>query len=44
MPTIVFIQPDGTRQQIEAEPGYSVMEVATLNGIAGIEAECHSGE
>lgn len=40
MPTVVFIQPDGTRQELEAELGYSVMEVATLNGIPGIEAEC----
>jgi len=40
MPTIVFIQPDGTRQEIEVDLGYSVMEAATLNGIPGIEAEC----
>jgi 2Fe-2S ferredoxin len=40
MPTVTFIQPDGTREDVEAEVGYSVMEAATLNGIRGIEAEC----
>ncbi|RYH02124.1 2Fe-2S iron-sulfur cluster binding domain-containing protein [Salipiger sp. IMCC34102] len=35
-----FIQPDGTRTSIEAEPGRSVMEVVQSNGIAGIVAEC----
>ena len=40
MPTVTFIQPDGKRQDVEAELGYSVMEAATLNGIPGIEAEC----
>jgi 2Fe-2S ferredoxin len=40
MPTVTFIQPDGTQEDVEAELGYSLMEAATLNGIAGIEAEC----
>jgi len=40
VPTVTFIQPDGTRQDVDAELGYSVMEAATLNGVAGIEAEC----
>ncbi len=40
MPTVTFIQPDGSRQDVEAEVGYSVMEAATLNSIPGIEAEC----
>lgn len=40
MPTVTFVQPDGTRQDVEAEIGYSVMEAAILNGIRGIEAEC----
>lgn len=40
MPTVTFIQPDGTREAVEAEIGYSLMEAATLNGIRGIEAEC----
>jgi len=40
MPAIKFIQPDGSHQVVEADVGYSVMEAATLNDIAGIEAEC----
>jgi len=40
MPRIVYIEPDGTRKEVEVEVGYSVMEGATLNGIEGIEAEC----
>jgi len=40
MPTVTFVQPDGRREDVEAEVGYSVMEAATLNGIRGIEAEC----
>jgi len=40
MPTLTFIQPDGSRRNVEAEVGYSVMEAATLNNIPGIEAEC----
>jgi 2Fe-2S ferredoxin len=40
MPTVTFIQPDGSREEVDAELGYSVMEAATLNNIAGIEAEC----
>jgi 2Fe-2S ferredoxin len=40
MPTVVFIQPDGSRQAVEVAVGYSVMEAAMLNNIPGIEAEC----
>ena len=40
MPRIVFIEPDGTRKEVEIEVGYSVMEGATMNGVEGIEAEC----
>ena len=40
MAKITFVQPDGTRQTVEAEPGITVMEAAKLNLIAGIEAEC----
>ena len=40
MPRITFVQPDGSRETIAAEPGYSVMEVATDHGIEGIVAEC----
>ncbi|MCZ6497237.1 MAG: 2Fe-2S iron-sulfur cluster-binding protein [Gammaproteobacteria bacterium] len=40
MPTVVYVQPDGTREEIQVPVGYSVMEGATMNGVAGIEAEC----
>ncbi len=40
MPTVIYVQPDGTREEIEVPVGYSVMEGATMNGVAGIEAEC----
>ena len=40
MPRIVYIEPDGTRKEVEVEVGYSVMEGATMNGVEGIEAEC----
>jgi 2Fe-2S ferredoxin len=40
MVKITFVQADGTRQVVEAEPGITVMEAAKLNLVAGIEAEC----
>jgi 2Fe-2S ferredoxin len=40
MVKITFVQPDGTRQTVEAEPGITVMEAARLNLVPGIEAEC----
>ncbi len=40
MAKITYVQPDGTSQTVEAQPGVTVMEAAKLNSIAGIEAEC----
>jgi 2Fe-2S ferredoxin len=40
MPKIIFIQPDGTKQEVEAGIGQSVMEAATTNFIPGIIGEC----
>ena len=40
MAKITYIQPDGTEQTVEGEPGLTVMEVAKMNLIEGIEAEC----
>lgn len=40
MPKIIYTQPDGTQQTIEAETGVTVMEAAKLNLVPGIEAEC----
>ncbi len=40
MAKITFVQPDGTSQIVDAEPGVTVMEAAKINLIAGVEAEC----
>lgn len=40
MVKITFIQPDGAEQIVEAEPGVTLMELAKLNDVPGIEAEC----
>jgi 2Fe-2S ferredoxin len=40
MAKITYIQPDGTEQTVDGEPGMTVMEVAKTNLIEGIEAEC----
>ena len=40
MAKITFIQPDGASQEVDAEPGVTVMEAAKLQSIPGIEAEC----
>jgi 2Fe-2S ferredoxin len=40
MAKITFIGPDGTRYDVTAETGSTVMESAIRNGVPGIEAEC----
>jgi len=40
MPRITFTQPDGSRLQIEAPAGISLMEAARQSGITGIIALC----
>ncbi len=40
MAKISFIGADGTRYDVDAEPGSTVMEAAIKNGVPGIEAEC----
>ena len=40
MPTIIFIEHDGTRHTVDAELGATVMETALKNDIGGIVAEC----
>ena len=40
MPKITFVDADGTRHEIEAKSGVSLMENALANNIDGIEAEC----
>lgn len=40
MPTIIFIDPDGTRHEASGNDGMSAMEIARGTGIEGIEADC----
>lgn len=40
MPTVKYIQFDGTEQTVEAAAGTSVMQAALTNGVPGILAEC----
>ena len=40
MAKITFIAPDGSRYDVDAENGSTVMENAIRNGVPGIEAEC----
>ena len=40
MPTIVYVQPDGSRSEVLASAGTSVMKNAVLNDVPGIVAEC----
>ncbi|MCD2173671.1 2Fe-2S iron-sulfur cluster-binding protein [Rhizobium sp. C4] len=40
MPKLIFISPDGSKREVTAESGTSVMENAIDNGVEGIVAEC----
>ena len=40
MPTITYIEFDGTRHAIDAQPGSTVMHTAIDNGVPGIDADC----
>ena len=40
MPKLIIIENDGTRHELEAAPGSTVMENAIRNSINGILAEC----
>jgi 2Fe-2S ferredoxin len=40
MSTIIFIEHDGTRHEVAATEGISVMENAVQNGVPGIDADC----
>ena len=40
MPLITFVEPDGTRREVSAQPGESLMVAATRANVAGIIAEC----
>lgn len=40
MPLMTFIEPDGTRREVSARAGESLMLAATRATVAGIIAEC----
>ncbi len=40
MPKIIFVNADGSRHEVDAPVGSTVMENAVKTMIAGIEAEC----
>ena len=40
MPKVTFIQPDDAEQTVEIPLGWSVMEGAVRNAVAGIDADC----
>ncbi len=40
MPKITYIEYNGTRHEIAAENGFTVMEMAIRNSVPGITAEC----
>jgi ferredoxin, 2Fe-2S len=40
MPTIHYIEHDGTKHDVEAKNGLSVMEIAIKNNVPGIDADC----
>lgn len=40
MPKITYVTHDGTRHEVDAAEGTTVMENAVKNSVPGIEAEC----
>jgi 2Fe-2S ferredoxin len=40
MVKIAYIDPDGTRHDVDAAPGMNLMEAAVKNGVTSIEGEC----
>ena len=40
MAKITYIEHDGTKHEVKAEAGMTVMEAAVKNTVPGIEAEC----
>ncbi|MFF7645267.1 2Fe-2S iron-sulfur cluster-binding protein [Streptomyces canus] len=40
MPRVVYVRPDGTKQEVTAADGTSVMQAAAANLVPGIVAEC----
>ncbi len=40
MPTVVFIDPQGTEHPVEAPAGRNLMQIAVDNGVPGILGDC----
>ncbi len=40
MPKVTFVSPDGERTTVEGTEGDSLMQVALMNNVSGILAEC----
>ncbi len=40
MPKVIFVDHDGTRREVEAKKGTTVMEAAVQNMVPGIDADC----
>ncbi|MCS4253054.1 2Fe-2S ferredoxin [Rhodococcus erythropolis] len=40
MPTVTYIQPDGTAHRVDVPVGVSLMKAAVSNDVAGIVGEC----
>jgi len=40
MPQVIYVHPDGRREEVDVPVGTSVMQAALANGIEGIVAEC----
>lgn len=40
MTKVIFVQPDGSQKEVEAENGATLMETAIRNDIAGVIGEC----
>lgn len=43
MPIVIYVAPDGARRELNLPEGWSVMEGAIQNDVAGIVAECGGG-
>lgn len=43
MPNVIYRQADGSEQTVDVPAGWSLMEAAVQNDIAGIVAECGGG-
>lgn len=40
MVKVIFVQPDGSRRDVPAEAGASLMEAALIADVVGIDGEC----